>query len=98
MPATKKSEAAKESSKSRLCIGVLALQGDIEEHLAALRACKVEAVPVGFVQCHSAGLHPIIECSRCSVRPLQVLASLAILRRTQPSRKAKVTGQSTSLA
>ena len=46
MPAAKKGEAAKEPSKSRLRVGVLALQGDIEEHLAALRACKVEPVRV----------------------------------------------------
>ncbi len=46
MPVSKKSEAAKEPSKSRLRIGVLALQGDVEEHLSALRACKVDAVRV----------------------------------------------------
>jgi 5'-phosphate synthase pdxT subunit len=27
-------------------VGVLALQGDFREHLAALRACEVEGVPV----------------------------------------------------
>lgn len=31
---------------ARRRIGVLALQGDFREHLAALRACEVEAVPV----------------------------------------------------
>jgi len=31
-------------------VGVLALQGDIEEHLAALRACKAEAVRVKTVE------------------------------------------------
>jgi 5'-phosphate synthase pdxT subunit len=31
---------------TRRRIGVLALQGDFREHLAALRACEVEAVPV----------------------------------------------------
>ncbi|GAC1480034.1 MAG: pyridoxal 5'-phosphate synthase glutaminase subunit PdxT [Candidatus Dormibacteria bacterium] len=29
-------------------IGVLALQGDFREHLAALRACEVEGVPIRF--------------------------------------------------
>lgn len=32
--------------KSRRRVGVLALQGDFREHLAALRACEVEGVPV----------------------------------------------------
>jgi 5'-phosphate synthase pdxT subunit len=31
---------------SRRRVGVLALQGDFREHLAALRACEVEGVPV----------------------------------------------------
>ena len=31
-------------------IGVLALQGDFREHLAALRACEVEGVPVRLVE------------------------------------------------
>jgi 5'-phosphate synthase pdxT subunit len=33
-------------SVSRRRVGVLALQGDFREHLAALRACEVEGVPV----------------------------------------------------
>ena len=32
--------------KTRRRVGVLALQGDFREHLAALRACEVEGVPV----------------------------------------------------
>jgi pyridoxal 5'-phosphate synthase pdxT subunit len=32
--------------KPRRRVGVLALQGDFREHLAALRACEVEGVPV----------------------------------------------------
>jgi len=31
---------------ARRRVGVLALQGDFREHLASLRACEVEAVPV----------------------------------------------------
>src|ERR1700680_5241926 len=46
MPASKTAKAAESAAASRLRIGVLALQGDIEEHLTALRACKVEAVRV----------------------------------------------------
>ena len=33
-------------SVSRRRVGVLALQGDFREHLAALRACEVEGVPI----------------------------------------------------
>jgi len=33
-------------SNSRRRVGVLALQGDFREHLAALRACEVEGVPI----------------------------------------------------
>jgi pyridoxal 5'-phosphate synthase pdxT subunit len=33
-------------STSRRRVGVLALQGDFREHLAALRACEVEGVPI----------------------------------------------------
>jgi 5'-phosphate synthase pdxT subunit len=33
-------------SGSRRRVGVLALQGDFREHLAALRACEVEGVPI----------------------------------------------------
>ena len=33
-------------SNTRRRVGVLALQGDFREHLAALRACEVEGVPV----------------------------------------------------
>jgi 5'-phosphate synthase pdxT subunit len=33
-------------STTRRRVGVLALQGDFREHLAALRACEVEGVPV----------------------------------------------------
>jgi len=32
--------------KARRRVGVLALQGDFREHLAALRACEVEGVPI----------------------------------------------------
>ncbi|MDQ6766692.1 MAG: pyridoxal 5'-phosphate synthase glutaminase subunit PdxT [Candidatus Eremiobacteraeota bacterium] len=46
MPASKTTKAADTAAKSTLRVGVLALQGDIEEHLAALRACKVESVRV----------------------------------------------------
>jgi pyridoxal 5'-phosphate synthase pdxT subunit len=46
VPASKSTKAADSAAKAHLRIGVLALQGDIEEHLAALRACKVEAVRV----------------------------------------------------
>lgn len=46
MPAPKGAKAAESAAKSNLRIGVLALQGDIEEHLAALHACKVEGVRV----------------------------------------------------
>jgi 5'-phosphate synthase pdxT subunit len=33
-------------SNARRRVGVLALQGDFREHLAALRACEVEGVPI----------------------------------------------------
>jgi 5'-phosphate synthase pdxT subunit len=33
-------------SATRRRVGVLALQGDFREHLAALRACEVEAIPI----------------------------------------------------
>jgi len=33
-------------SSTRRRVGVLALQGDFREHLAALRACEVEGVPI----------------------------------------------------
>ena len=46
MASAKATKAADSAAKSHLRIGVLALQGDVEEHLAALRACKVEAVRV----------------------------------------------------
>jgi pyridoxal 5'-phosphate synthase pdxT subunit len=46
MPASKKSAAAESPAKPHLRVGVLALQGDIEEHLAALRALKADAVRV----------------------------------------------------
>jgi len=46
MPASKKNAAAESSAKPHLRVGVLALQGDIEEHLAALRALKADAVRV----------------------------------------------------
>lgn len=46
MVATKTLKAAQPAAKSTLCVGVLALQGDIEEHLEALRACKVEGMRV----------------------------------------------------
>jgi len=46
MPASKTAKAAESAAKSHLRVGVLALQGDIEEHLTALRACKVDALRV----------------------------------------------------
>lgn len=46
MPASKTAKASESAAKSNLRVGVLGLQGDIEEHLAALRACKAEAVRV----------------------------------------------------
>ena len=46
MPASKKGAAAESTAKSHLRVGVLALQGDIEEHLTALRALKADAVRV----------------------------------------------------
>jgi 5'-phosphate synthase pdxT subunit len=46
MSATKTSKPAETAAKSNVRIGVLALQGDVEEHLAALRACKVDGVRV----------------------------------------------------
>ena len=35
--------------RTRRRVGVLALQGDFREHLAALRACEVEGVPIRLV-------------------------------------------------
>jgi pyridoxal 5'-phosphate synthase pdxT subunit len=49
MPGTKSVKAAEHAAKSAVRIGVLALQGDVEEHLAALEACKVEGVRVKTV-------------------------------------------------
>ncbi len=46
MPSSKTAKAPDSAAKSNLRVGVLGLQGDIEEHLAALRACKAEAVRV----------------------------------------------------
>jgi pyridoxal 5'-phosphate synthase pdxT subunit len=46
MPASKTAKATESAAKSNLRVGVLGLQGDIEEHLAAVRACKAEAVRV----------------------------------------------------
>lgn len=46
MTAAKVAKAASESGAKSLRIGVLALQGDVQEHLAALRACKADAMPV----------------------------------------------------
>ena len=46
MPSSKAGKAADSAAKPHLRVGVLALQGDIEEHLAALRACKVDGVRV----------------------------------------------------
>jgi 5'-phosphate synthase pdxT subunit len=46
MSATKTAKPAEAAAKSNVRIGVLALQGDVEEHLAALRACKVDGVRV----------------------------------------------------
>jgi 5'-phosphate synthase pdxT subunit len=41
-----KPKAAETVAKASLRVGVLALQGDVDEHLAALRACKADAVKV----------------------------------------------------
>lgn len=49
MPQTKATRATPAPARAGLRVGVLALQGDIEEHLAALRACKAEAVRVKTV-------------------------------------------------
>jgi pyridoxal 5'-phosphate synthase pdxT subunit len=46
MRSAKTAKAADSAAKANVRIGVLALQGDVEEHLAALRACKVEGVRV----------------------------------------------------
>lgn len=46
MPASRSTKAAEPAAKTNLRVGVLALQGDIEEHLAALQACKAEGVRV----------------------------------------------------
>lgn len=46
MPSVKTAKPGESGARSNMCIGVLALQGDVEEHLAALHACKVEAVRV----------------------------------------------------
>jgi len=40
------SHAASSADETPVTIGVLAVQGDVREHLAALRACGAEAVPV----------------------------------------------------
>ena len=49
MPQTKATRATPAPARAGLRVGVLALQGDIEEHLAALRACKADAVRVKTV-------------------------------------------------
>ncbi|MDQ6781160.1 MAG: pyridoxal 5'-phosphate synthase glutaminase subunit PdxT [Candidatus Eremiobacteraeota bacterium] len=41
-----KARAAASTARTGLRVGVLALQGDVEEHIAALRACKAEPVRV----------------------------------------------------
>jgi pyridoxal 5'-phosphate synthase pdxT subunit len=46
MSPAKTAKAADSAAKANVRIGVLALQGDVDEHLAALRACKVEGVRV----------------------------------------------------
>jgi 5'-phosphate synthase pdxT subunit len=50
VPQTKATRATPAPARAGLRVGVLALQGDIEEHLAALRACKAEAVRVKTVE------------------------------------------------
>jgi 5'-phosphate synthase pdxT subunit len=50
VPGTKTAKTLETPAKSNLRIGVLGLQGDIEEHLAALRACKVDAITVKTVE------------------------------------------------
>jgi pyridoxal 5'-phosphate synthase pdxT subunit len=46
MAGAKSERAAEHAVKSGTRVGVLALQGDVEEHLAALVACKAEGVRV----------------------------------------------------
>jgi pyridoxal 5'-phosphate synthase pdxT subunit len=46
MSPVKTAKAADSAAKANVRIGVLSLQGDVEEHLAALRACKVESIRV----------------------------------------------------
>lgn len=41
-----KARAAVTTARTAVRVGVLALQGDVEEHIAALRACKAEPVRV----------------------------------------------------
>ena len=50
MPQAKTTRAAATSARGTLRVGVLALQGDIEEHMAALRVCKAEPVRVKTVE------------------------------------------------
>ena len=46
MAGGKSEKAAEHAVKSGARVGVLALQGDVEEHIAALAACKAEGVRV----------------------------------------------------
>jgi len=50
VPAAKSAKTAEHAVKPGLRVGVLALQGDVEEHLAALAACKAEGVRVKTVE------------------------------------------------
>jgi len=50
VPAAKSAKTTEHAVKPGLRVGVLALQGDVEEHLAALAACKAEGVRVKTVE------------------------------------------------
>jgi pyridoxal 5'-phosphate synthase pdxT subunit len=50
MAGSKSAKTAEHAARSGVRVGVLALQGDVEEHLAALAACKVEGVRVKTVE------------------------------------------------
>jgi len=50
MPQAKTARAGQSPARVGLRVGVLALQGDVEEHMAALRACKAEPVRVKTLQ------------------------------------------------
>jgi pyridoxal 5'-phosphate synthase pdxT subunit len=50
MTGSKGEKAAEHAAKSATRVGVLALQGDVEEHLFALAACKTDGVRVKTVE------------------------------------------------